>query len=285
MSLLGIVTILAAGGNVVSLGLAGPTLELFAYLLTYNHRSLRRDYLADLIWEDLESARSRAALNTALWRVRRAVAALPGMTLESDSAKVRISIDATVRLDTLRLRLVMDQAVAAFDAKAGLPTEIRVELADMLGRCDGDFLDGCNSSWVLVVREEYFNLRLRGLALLMQDAGIRSVYEDALSFGRRILAVDPFREAVQCEMLWLYMLSGRRAVAIRHYRDYAEMLRRELGITPMAETRAVYDAICADANQEKALFNSGAPPAPVVLLGAIERDRRSFYRAHFVPGA
>jgi DNA-binding SARP family transcriptional activator len=290
ISLLGTVTVLGLGGAPVSLGIVGPTLELFAYLVSFNRRSVRRDYLADMLWEDLDADRSRAALNTALWRVRQAVRGLRGLTLFSDAKMVRMDVDDTVMLDTARLRSVMQTAIAAFSKDNGLHGAVRSELDEVLTRFDGSFMEGSSSSWVLVEREEYLNLRLRGLTMLMQDAGINSMYEDALSHGRRILAVDPFREAVQCEMLWLYMMSGRRAFAIRHYREYEQMLRRELGIAPMAETRAVHDMICSDVPvpepQVRLLGAAVAqPPARVsALLGEIEKDRRSFYRSHFALG-
>lgn len=292
--LLGTVAISGRGGVPVSIGIAGTTLELFAYFLTFSHRPMRRDHLADLLWEDLDPERSRAALNTAIWRVRQTVRRMRGIALYSDAKVVRMDIDETVKLDTARLKGVMQTTIAAFTKENGLPSTLRGELHDVLARFDGDFLEGSNSSWVLVEREEYVNLRLRGLTMLMQDAGIRRVYEDALAYGRRILAVDPFREAVQCEMLWLYMMSGRRAFAIRHYREYEEMLRRELGIAPMAETRVIYEMVCTDASPPKPPIkrcvnelvpSPAAMPGIDLLLGEIEKDRRSFYRSHFAPSA
>ena len=44
---------------------------LAAYLLEFPGRIHRRERLAELFWRDLDADRSRAALNTALWRVRK----------------------------------------------------------------------------------------------------------------------------------------------------------------------------------------------------------------------
>ena len=292
--LLGTVAVSQPGGVVRSPGISGPALELFAYLLTFSRRALTRDHLGDLLWEDREPERSRAALNTALWRVRQAVRRLSGIALSSGPKVVRMDMDETVRLDTALLRSIVQTAIGAFSKEDGLPCAVRRELVEVLERADGSFLEGSSANWVLVEREEYLNIRLRGLTMLMQDAGIRAVYEDALSFGRRILAVDPFREAVQCEMLWLYTMTGRRAFAIRHYRDYERLLRRELGIAPMAETRAVYDLICADTTVLKQpvqlLFGDlakqpAAQSGVGLVAGEIENNRRSFYKSHFASGA
>ena len=80
----------------------------------------------------------------------------------------------------------------------------------------------------------------------MQDAGLKRVYEDALEYGRRILAADPFREKIQCAVMWLYVLSGQRAHALRQYRDYEALLDHELDIRPMPETRALHAHIISD---------------------------------------
>jgi DNA-binding SARP family transcriptional activator len=50
---------------------------LVAYLAHYSGRPHRRERLADLFWGGLEPNRGRSALNTALWRLRKAIAAEP----------------------------------------------------------------------------------------------------------------------------------------------------------------------------------------------------------------
>lgn len=264
--------------------LSGATLELFAYLVSFHGRSLRRDHLAELLWEDAEPERSRAALNTALWRVRQSLQGLAGVNVQSDARSVRLELDPEVHLDTMNLKATTMRAARTFDRETGLPEPLRNQLGEVLATTEGLFLDGSTSTWALVEREEYFNLRLRGYTMLMQDSGIRGDYDEALSHGRRILAADPFREAVQCQMLCLLMLSGRRALAIQHYRDYEALLKRELGIAPMAESRAMLRMIRDDSPPADTVDLFGARATPTAegfgqFLGEIDRVRRSVYRA------
>jgi len=63
--------------------LSGSTGDVFAYLLTYAGRDVRRERLADLFWTEAEPARARAALNTAVWRINKALAGLTGINLRS----------------------------------------------------------------------------------------------------------------------------------------------------------------------------------------------------------
>ena len=60
------------------------------------------------------------------------------------------------------------------------------------------------------------------------------------------LAFDALQEDVQREALRLHYLAGDRAGAIRRYEKLMKLLDEEMGVPPMAETRAMYDAIITD---------------------------------------
>jgi DNA-binding SARP family transcriptional activator len=79
----------------------------------------------------------------------------------------------------------------------------------------------------------------------MQDLAESGRIEDALEYGRRILRMDPMRECVQRQVMWLHVLNGHQGNAIRQYQDCARILQDELGVSPMPETRALYEFIAA----------------------------------------
>jgi DNA-binding SARP family transcriptional activator len=142
--------------------------------------------------------------------------------------------------------------------------------------------------WALSEQERVLIIRLRGLILLMHWYGDCRRYEDALEVGRRLLALDPFRESVQIDMMWLYVLNGQRASALKHYDAYSELLDNELAIEPMTETRALYDHIRCDMNcsvgQADVMKATGEGPTTQrikldVLFESIELSRRELYRA------
>jgi DNA-binding SARP family transcriptional activator len=102
-----------------------------------------------------------------------------------------------------------------------------------------------------------------------------------------LLAADPARETTQCEMMWLYVLNGQRAQAVRQFQDYRSWLRCELDIEPMPETKALYAHILLDFNGGRSGRNSQVPGMEDkeqgrgsfnLLLGAIERSRRELYK-------
>lgn len=269
-------------GQPYHLGISGSTEQLFQYLLVNLGRESRREYLADLFWRGSTAERQRSALNSAIWRIKRQLRDVEGVDLQCDGPAVHLQIDASVEMDARELTGIVHSLAPGDD----LSEAVAIRLRRALDACDAPFMDGVTSDWVLTERERLFNLQIRGLTLLMHWLGQQRKYEDALEIGRRLLAADPARESAQCEVMWLYMLNGQRAQAIRQYQLFRAWLRHELDIEPMPETKALYDHIRLELDAEK----SGHRDLPVKpdeiesrrsslnsLLGAIERSRRDLY--------
>ncbi|MDC1198786.1 hypothetical protein N8071_00215 [bacterium] len=271
-------------GQPVPLNISGKTLDVLRYLIIHAHRPLRRDHLADIFWCDSSDDRRRSALNSAIWRIRGVLKPLGGFAIWSRGGAVGLDLAPQVSVDVIELSHAFDAALAA-DRCVGTESLPERRLANALDLCEAPFLDGAPEEWAIVEREKFFELRMRGLGLLMRRAGQARRYEDAVEYGARLLAEDPFREGVHCELMWLYVLSGRRARALAQYETCARLLAEELDIEPMAELRALYDHIradCAAPAPRRAAILSGGAAAPEDLdrvLGAIERSRVELYEA------
>jgi DNA-binding SARP family transcriptional activator len=241
VTLFGSLSICAADGGWRT-SLSGSAGEVFAYLVTNAGRGVRRERLADLFWTEAEPARARAALNTAVWRINKAIARLKGIQLRSASDQLMLETSPETRIDARLLEAAV-RAAGGPDRNEPLDADVRAALAEAADDYKGPFLDGSASDWAIVERERLNALHLRGLGLLMQDAAARRDYEEALGYGRRILATDPFRERVQCEVMWLYVLNGQRPQALRQFEAFRRQIAREMNVAPMAETRALADYI------------------------------------------
>jgi two-component SAPR family response regulator len=255
--------------------LSGSTGDVFAYLLAYAGKDVRRERLADLFWTESEPARARAALNTAVWRINKVLAGLEGIALRSGGEHLMLETCPEARIDARRLEAaVRDAGAQAVDG--GLDTLVRARLAEVVDDYNGPFLDGSASDWAIVERERLNTLHLRGLSLLMRDCAGRRDYEEALVYGRRILAADPFREQVQCEVMWLYVLNGQRPHALRQFETYRRQIAREMNVAPMAETRALADHI---RDGREATVEFGELRSFGDLRAATERSRLDALRA------
>jgi DNA-binding SARP family transcriptional activator/tetratricopeptide (TPR) repeat protein len=198
---------------------------------------LTRERLLAFFWPDLERPAAQQVLRTMLHDLRSRLGADCLQTVGD-----RLALAPAVQVDARQLE------AALADPAPGIPT-----LAAALQLYRGDFLEGFNlndtpafDEWLLAEREAYRAQAMRGwgrLAQLHEAGGDLPAARAALT---RALAVDPLREDIQRESLRLRCLSGDRAGAIRQYEALRKGLDEELGVPPMPETRALYDAIVTD---------------------------------------
>jgi DNA-binding SARP family transcriptional activator len=114
----------------------------------------------------------------------------------------------------------------------------------------GDFLTGFALSdspefddWLTAQQEHYRRLAIRGFIALATLHEQQQDYSAALEALDRALAFDPLQEDVQRTSLRVHYLAGDRTGAIRRYEVLRKLLDEEMGVPPMAETRALYDTI------------------------------------------
>jgi DNA-binding SARP family transcriptional activator len=277
-------TLFYVAGAPVAIGLKGTTLELLWYLMVHSDHEIRRECVAERFWQESDESRQRSALSSALWRIARKIPRHPGLTLRTTDSTVCMTIDEAIPVDSRELCALVHQACH----NDGLDNACAQRLEEALRASEAPFMDGIGADWALAERERISSIRIRGLIALMRWNGENRRYEDAIQLGRRILCEDPFRESVQIDMMWLYVLNGQRAQAIRQYHAFAKILADELGIEPMPETQALFDHIRNDLDRG---VEGAAGPRPEtartgrsreslsLLLTAVERSRRELYQA------
>ncbi|HWA61447.1 MAG TPA: BTAD domain-containing putative transcriptional regulator [Caulobacteraceae bacterium] len=218
---------------------------LGSFLFAFADQSFRRDYLQDLFWSDLPFERARAALNTAVWRMRKVLStdglsAAPCLTLERSEVLLRtgdhLAVDSVVFAAQAR-DLMRSQSLGPEDIG-------RLQACADLYR--GAFLDGEEADWALVERERLQALFIQVLSRLAQLLTALGRYDEAIAATRNILRIDPFREREQRDLLILLGLNGERATALRHYERWSVMLRQELGLQPPPETVDLIAALRRD---------------------------------------
>ena len=98
--------------------------------------------------------------------------------------------------------------------------------------------------------------------------------ERAIQTALRLLALDPLQEAAHRMLMRLYARHGRRASALRQYQTCVEVLKRELGAEPEAETRAVYRDILQQRPLEATRARPRGPSSGASLVGrTVEVER------------
>src|SRR6266852_99445 len=218
------------------LGPSGRSLS--GYLFEFVGRVHRRERLAEQFWGHLDPERARAALNTALWRLRKLLACDPssdgGSNLRTSGSDVVLAPAAWLDVDTLRFDLAMKHLLHQHNGNGG---ESGLEaLENAVETYTGPFLDGEDADWILEERERLHSLYIRAVTELVRSYARIERYEEAIAAARRILTADPFRESVHRDLLILLVLNGQRAEALRHHDRWCALFRDELAISPVPDT-------------------------------------------------
>jgi DNA-binding SARP family transcriptional activator/predicted ATPase len=207
-------------------------LALLAYLVMQG-RPVPRERLADLFWGDKTESQGRTNLS---WTLNRITSQLPDC-LRADRHTVAFVPAAAQWLD-----------VAAFEE---LVEEEGIEaLAEAVGLYRGEFLEGLTLEgcvefelWVVGERERWRQRVTRVLRELVAHYSQCGEYEEGLRFGRRLLALEPWREEAHREMMRLLAWSGQRGAALAQYETCCRVLRDELEVEPAVETVRLYERI------------------------------------------
>lgn len=225
---LGALELRDADGVELGMVLAQPKrLAVLAYLAVARPRGFhRRDSLLALFWPESDQERARAALNQAVYYLRRALG--EGILINR--------ADDELAVDPERLwcdAAAFEQAVDAGEAR----TALEFYRGDLL---PGFFLQAV-PSWEQWLEEERARLRRRAadvagsLADRSEAAGRGA---EAVAWARRAVELAPDDEVRIRRLIARLDAVGDRAGAVRVYEEAAGRLDRDYGISLSAETEA-----------------------------------------------
>ncbi len=228
---------------------------LLAHLALPAGQSHRRDKLAGLLWGERGDDAARHNLRQTLSSIRKALGAVGSAILASDGDTVALEGDA------------VDVDVAQFEALVAQGTPESLAAAKALYQ--GDLLEGLSlrepafEEWLLAERRRLRELALDAFCRLLDLQIAAEAREEAVQTALRLLAIDPVQESVHRRLMQLYADLGRKDAALRQYKTCVDVLERELGVEPEAETRELHK----DISRERA----SRRPAPAQPVEAVAR--------------
>ncbi|MBI1742119.1 tetratricopeptide repeat protein [Candidatus Acetothermia bacterium] len=231
---------------------------LLSYLLLYRQKSHPRAVLADLLGGDSgEGNRTLASLRAALHSLRQLIEGPKsrfGKYILTEATAVRFNTESAYRLDVEEFEKALASARSASgEARADLLRQA-VELYQ------GDLLAGFYEDWVLIEQQHFKELYLQALRELITHHQERQEYAQAIDQTRRVLEENPLHEEVHRWLMQLYLLSGDRAAALKQYAECKAVLKRELNIAPLPETKDLYEKILASGPGKIEESEEPAPP-------------------------
>jgi DNA-binding SARP family transcriptional activator len=206
---------------------------LLGYMAAQRGEAVSRERLVDLLWPYQGSKQGRHSLRNCLLELRKALRPSANRYLVTDLADCCLQ-DVVVDLYQFE-RLSRSTQRAELQAAADL---YRDEfLADF--HIDSEPFQ----EWLTGERDHTLALVCDILHRLTAEQDAAGEHDAALQSGRRLVALDPLSELGQRSLMRAYARAGRRAEALRQYRSCIEILERELGVAPEAETQALAEAI------------------------------------------
>ncbi len=186
-----------------------------------------RSEVAARFWPDVLDASARTSLRGALLELRRTLGSSADC-LRSGRTTVGL---AGAWVDVLEVARLAD----AGDLEEAL------ELGG-----GGELLAGMDDDWIYEARELHRDRIIDALETLAGRADERGDAVDAIALTRRLVALDPLSEDAQRRLIRRLATGGDRAAALSAYDALCVRLRRDLGVAPSAETRALVAELRGD---------------------------------------
>lgn len=232
-----------------------------------------RERVVALLWPTLDESTARRNLRRELARLRDAGAA-EVVLAQGDRLAITVGIEIAAR--------VFEEALHADRPDDALP----------LWRgppADGLHLEDAApwNEWMAQERRQLESLRAQALAQSAKQHETAGAFSVAFDRIRMLLAADPLQEQHHLSAMRLLDRLGQRAAALAHYDACVQLLADELGLEPMAQTRAMAAALRAPPGTAAEPYpptTKATPARPADLLPAelpfVGREREVAFLEH-----
>ncbi|MEV0321425.1 BTAD domain-containing putative transcriptional regulator [Streptomyces sp. NPDC050658] len=180
-----------------------------------------RSSLAGTLWPDVTEERARACLRTAIWRLNGASSVI------FDARSGLLALAERVRVDVEDFTVTARHILAAPAEGTGAACTSLLTM--------GELLPGWHQDWVVFERERLHQLRLHALEALSARLVDQEQYAPALEAALESTRIDPLRESAHRAVVKVHLAENNLAEAVRHFKAFRGLLRRELGIEPSGQ--------------------------------------------------
>jgi DNA-binding SARP family transcriptional activator len=212
---------------------------LLAYLAAEADRPQRRETLATLLWPDWPQKSALSNLRYALADLRKVIGdrdAQPPF-LHVTRASLQLNRDADLLVDVIEFEATNQQSSIK-------------NLKSAIALYHSPFLDGFSlpdsapfEEWLLAKREYFSHQVLKTLSRLAEWSLEQVAYEQAESYARRQIEIEPWREQAYQQLMRALSLKGARVQALAQFENLRKVLQRELKAAPSQETIQLYEQI------------------------------------------
>lgn len=221
-------------------------LALAAYL-ALSGRAHTRDTLAALLWPESDQSAARGALRRTLSTLRKAVGE---DILQTPGDSLELNLEAGLWVDVVAFKDLIEVVEAHHGPDQPLCKACLQQLEEAASLHQGIFMEGFSlrdslnfDDWQFQQTEQLRRQHSLVLNRLVDGYSRLGKTDLALDYARQWLALDPLNERAHRSLIEQYVYNGQRSAALRQYRACVRILEEELGVAPMQETTAVYEAV------------------------------------------
>jgi predicted ATPase/DNA-binding SARP family transcriptional activator len=238
--------------------------RLLAVLLVEARSVVSADRLVDLVWGSRPPADARQSLWTCVARLRRALAEPAGPAAE----ELLVTRPPGYLLAAGPDQIDADQFVQLASAASGIAADRPDAAAELLDRALGlwrgpalqEFAD---EPFAEVEAARLDELRVAATEDRFELDLIRGGSSALVAPLGAFTSAHPLRERPRSQLMLALHRSGRQAEALECYRDYRELLDRELGLEPSVQLRSLQTQVL-----QQAPGLDWRPPAQGPIVGA-----------------
>jgi DNA-binding SARP family transcriptional activator len=212
----------------------------FAYLVYERLRAVSRDELAEELWPGAVPPSWERSLSALISKLRAllAGAGLADVALDGSFGHYRLSLPAGVWIDVEAATGAIDRAESALRRNEPREAGGWAHVAYQISR--RPFLMGEEGPWVTQKRSELRDVLVRAHECLSEPSIWPKEPEYAVRHATEAVNLEPFRETGYQLLMRAHAAVGNRAEALRAYERCRCLLSEELGVSPSAQTEAVY---------------------------------------------
>jgi DNA-binding SARP family transcriptional activator len=241
--------LLQGDGEAVRLGRNAKALAILKYLLAHRPRPVSQDYLMGWLWPDSNPERARWSLNSSIYKLRKLLRGELSPVASSDYIlfdKGHYRLDPSVRVwtDTHEFEAryergrLLERSQRKPEAAAEYEAGVELYRADYL-------LEDLYEDWTMVERERLANVYMEMSSRLARYYIEVGQYQESIRTCYRLLEKDRCHEDAHRLLLECYACLGQPGRALRHYRLFEAILKRDWGTVPQPETRDLYQKLLA----------------------------------------
>lgn len=214
---------------------------LLALLVCRARTPQPRHLVAALFWPDSTEAQARTNLRRELHHLRRFIG-------DDDPSLVVTALDLcwndepSCRVDVRDFQAAREAVELADSGPAG-DTDVLEHGPRALAAYGGELLPGQYDDWVLEARAELEGACVRICDRLVAAQRRARDTAGAVEVARRRLRLAPLAEAGHRQLMDVQADAGDRAAAISTYHRCVSLLERELGVSPSADTRDLFERL------------------------------------------